>query len=160
MLRKRKSSAFFLLMALLPLATSCEKAVAEDPSCGDSHFEEFSEELYERGEFAKLYELSLPCAEAGDPGMQFGVGLLIGAVGEEQIGELGDSERQQVALSWFRKAAIGGHLEARSLLADSYTHGWYGLPPNEDLAACWQSTATGEGRIETCLEKEKVLEGS
>ena len=159
MLRRRKLRVFCLLVSVQLLTASCAIVAAEDPSCEDSRFEEFAEMLYERGEFEKLYELSLPCAEAGDPEMQFGVGLLIGATGEEQIGDFGESERQQVALSWFRRAAVKGHLEARNLLADSYIHGWYGLPEDEDLASCWRSTVTDGSPIEMCLEKEDNLEG-
>ena len=46
-------------------------------NCDDSSFEELVEELFARDEFRELYEISLPCAEAGDPEIQFGVGRLI-----------------------------------------------------------------------------------
>lgn len=109
-----------------------------------------SEELFERGEFDKLYDLTLPFAKLGDPEAQFAIGLLIANKNIKIYSELSENDRLKEMLRWINKAAIQGHINAVKFLSDSYANGWNGLKKDIEVSNCWRSVLKNPSKENKC----------
>lgn len=60
----------------------------------------------------------------------------------------GLSERPDLAIIWYKRAAKNGHPEAQHTLASAYANGTHGLETRLDLAVQWFEKAAGKGHPE------------
>jgi TPR repeat protein len=104
-----------ILALLLALTTGCSHEAATVP------------------EFTRVKKL----AEAGDPGYQWGLGLMY-ATGQ------GAPKNSREAVKWWHKAAEQGVVQAQSNLGYAYANGT-GTPKDEVEAAKWWRMAAEQG---------------
>ena len=149
------------LIVLSVTCFACAPMTAQRaPQCSGPRYEAIGEKAgtaFERGRLKKVYKMMLLCAEAGDPSSQFSLGILLDSDEEGQILNVSDTQREQEALKWIKKAASSGLEEAIIEIANSYANGWLGLPENDKLERCWRTAIEDKEQITRCLELEKEI---
>ncbi len=102
----------------------------------------------EQGNFIEAYNLAYPYAAAGNAEAQFAVGLIVSW--GHSPDKLSDQEKNDLAISWFKRAALSGHTEAMQLLSDTYINGWYGQTKSMDMSNCWTAALSGKVQPKSC----------
>jgi len=109
------------------------------------------------GDYAKLVELAMPRARAGDPEFQFEVGYSMLEWLQDPNPKEPPKHTAKNALVWIYKAATAGVPQAASTLRSGYEWGRYSLPKNAELEACWRKVEAEEQKPDVCLAAEAKL---
>ncbi len=154
----------FLVVGLTLVACSFSpEIVTEDAtdspqqSCEPVALDLLVDELVEEQGPSGLYDLYLPCAQAGDAEAQLNIAILIIGDIDREIVDKGKEERELVGRDWLVRAARGGAPEAAAMLAAAYRYGRYSLPKNEKLATCWDEAQPGRRLPQQCEDMEADL---
>lgn len=92
---------------------------------------------FDSADYTEALKVWHPMAVAGEPSCQFGIGALY-------AGGLAVTKDEQLAATWFRRAAEQGHAKARFNLGVMYLEG-QGVPRDTVQALSWFRKAAGQG---------------
>ena len=106
-------------------------------------------------DFSAAMDIALPIAQEGEPEAQFSVGLISILWIDSECAKEPPRFTLSEAISWMRKSADQGVIQAAEFFRGAYERGDYGFPISIEMASCWSAVENGEHCAAICRKLEE-----